>query len=161
MTTEQTDTETTATPQPAKPTVRLVYAGRRESTKGSTGYAYATLEALERGSEPDRFYSKQIGKVAQVGAIVEVEYNPDNLTSIYSATGRWVGRWTDDRVVIDRWRASDLAEEDRRTRKSLLTKVNREDPLDDVLTRLSAAAAGLTRAEKRALAARLMEALWL
>lgn len=147
--------QTTKTEDDGFREARFVYLGRRLGKGGKV--AYALHKIGEVGSTSELWYA-QSPKVG-VGSIFTAEALEDgDRMSIRFATVRYVEPYP-ERELASIWRAKDLAAEAELSRKSVNTKSQRTDPLEEILEPLGELAKKLTRSERRALAVRILEVL--
>lgn len=138
-------------------TLRMAYAGRRVDRGGRIAQQWQA----EHETEP-RWYGKPLIAYSQlsVGAVYEFATTDDGRVWVRGADApRYVDRA--DGPLVDEWRAQDLAAGVEQARKALLAKAAKVEPLEDLLAPLRALSLRLTKAERRALGVKVLEALGL
>ncbi len=82
---------TTETPA-ARPTIQMVCVGKTLLQSGKIGFVFN--EVLADGTlGTERIYSDRNLKHVRVGAVYQVEVDPENPRSIFTQTLRWVSLW--------------------------------------------------------------------
>lgn len=132
-----------------------IYAGRRIGRDRKVQYSF-----LDERDGLFYTYARQVIPGATIGARYAVHETPAGSLRV-SGTGApaYIDSLDrDDPRVVD-WRATDLTVEDDRQRASAIRKAG--DPFAEVEDLLRMAAQTLSKTQRRALAARLMEVLYL
>lgn len=135
----------------------LRYAGRRLNSEDKTLYAYAGLDG-EVG-----FWKKQLVRPApRIGAAYVFTRSPSG--GVYTGGDAGPRYSADDSLdhlhpSVVTWKARDLEAEDVVNRLAAIRKAG--DPFTEIEGLIGRAAIGLTKPQRRALASRLLEALYL
>src|SRR5258708_40083204 len=75
-----------------KPRIVLVCTGKMRLNDGGPALVFREVTE-DGGAGPERVYSRKNMERARVGAVYEVEINPDVPTEIYVNTLRWLRLW--------------------------------------------------------------------
>lgn len=128
--------------------------GRDINAKGKVFYTWSTEEDGEV-----LYYDKLRGSLGHTYE-VEVVREPGNV-KVYPDTLKWVGQADMTEEDLLRFRARDEYASSERARKSALTKAEKDPLFPELFQVLRAASTRMTRAERRALAVRIMEELYI
>lgn len=134
-------------------TIELIYTGRRRTLSGATRYAYLSPEG------ESRIFAKRLYPCS-VGGRIEIEATPDR-ASVFPDRATYLGPLDRSDPRLIEWAAEDEFADQDAKRKAAERKALAEDPLEDLLASLSRAASGLNKPQRRALASRVLEALYL
>lgn len=132
----------------------VTYAGRAMN-KGKTVWRFR-----DERDGAIYLYGKNPVRMSKIGAVYEVHENESGHMIVSGPRApKYVRSLPHNDPDVTRWRAADEAIEIERNRQSALRKAG--DPFDEILQRVSEASTTLTSPQRRALAVRLLEALWL
>lgn len=145
----------TEQPEQTFTTYEATYVGRRLAQGGKVMYRY-----LDNRDGQHYGWSSPIVKGGTIGAVYQ--FTEKDSGSVF-VSGQHAPTYLrslsyDDPDVLA-WRAADLVVEQDKQRAAAIRKAG--DPFDEVVQLVERAALNLTRPQRRALAARLMEALFL
>lgn len=144
----------TTTTETKRDTLVFIVTGRRRTSKGTTVHSVI-------GEEDGRYryFAKRMG-AGSIGTRYEVEVE-DGGDTAYLTTAKHLGRIDPDDERIGGWVAADEVAGQEEARARVERKAAAVDPLEDLTKRIEAISGTLNRAERRALATRLLEAVWL
>lgn len=90
--------------EPERPRIQLVCVGKTYVEKDKIGLLFKVING-DGPAGPERIYLRKDLEHVRVGAIYEVETNPEKPTSIYLNTFRWLRLW-EDATEAAAWQAS-------------------------------------------------------
>lgn len=130
----------------------LTYIGKRRTTKGATRWAYVQEDGTPR------VFAKRL-YTCTVGGRIEIPATPDGV-QVFPDGATYLGRVDKNDPRLIEWVAEDEYASQDEERARIARKANAEEPLEALLADLTKATLGLNRPQRRALAARIMEALY-
>lgn len=135
------------------PTIKLVFAGMRESTKGQLLQYWLQLTADEKDIESDsgRMF-KNLEKYASIGDIYTYETEAEN-GKTYFKKGVRDGRWEEERTLTQ-WKAEDMAT---RAEFAARKKGKKDDALEKHLTWIRHAYQNMTGPAKAQFLAKIVQ----
>ena len=143
-----------------RPTITLVYAGLRITSKNKLGEAYYEVKDGVTNDTDLRLYEKNKKRDkmgGSVGMMYTVETNNDG-SSIYTNTATFIGRWANTQQVVD-WEARSRANRDEYEAYLARYKETRFSQVKHDMVRIRAAYQKLPNASKRFFLAQLVDFL--
>lgn len=135
----------------------MVYCGTRMNSKNKIEYSWAMANNVKESF----LFSKQI-VTAGIGGVYKVYSPADNLNSVLTA-GTYAPvylRRYEDTDMVKIWALRDEATKEQQNLKSVLNKAAKVNPLDELIAEVSSLSSRLTPAERRALHAKISEAIF-
>lgn len=140
----------------SKPVIALIYTGKRRTVRGTTIHSYLHEQD---GTETQRLFSKALYPCS-VGGRLSITAT-DDLTQVFPDSAKYLGRVDRDDPRLVEWAAEDEAAEQDAKAAATKRKAGQADPLEALLDELRRNTRNLNKPQRRALASRIMEALYL